>query len=577
SERSETLQSELASFRGQVEAELRQREATLDNLLGEYERNLRLAQEERSRLQEEMATRQAELEARFRAQESALEEDRARALEELDRLQQQQEKEQLIRDQFLSFYSTTRDHLAGLRFPEALAALQEFRSYLDQPSVSGLPGIRRRRPVELFLIDSLERLIAQEQRSAQTDTASLIASADLIVRVSDMVGRADRPFQDGDYEQARELYLSALAEIPAVQLGYERLQAIEASLARRRQEQVASLIAAAGSAYRQEDYQSAVNGYRRALVLLQGERAAAEQMIARIMDSGFRIRSAEEGPASGGEAALVEAQARLAELEATAGDARRQAAELAEARRQIAALEAARTAAERRVAELESTVQRLSASEASQTEMVRLTGELETARTRIRALEAASGAAERRIAELEAARDTTRDRIAELEEARSAAERRVSELERAREAAARRLGELETLNRENEDRAVRLERIRSQYLALTSPGTDSGVSRSALIALLETKVLIQRVLISDPVRSEYPQLYDRFEQYLEALVQEQERATQVAVLRDVEVLLDSLLRQESRGAPPAALEPYRAAPASEPFLRVLEKLERLLR
>ncbi|MBN1835310.1 MAG: hypothetical protein JW820_05630 [Spirochaetales bacterium] len=546
SERSRSLQDELADYRGQVEAVLREREADLDDVLAEYQRNLQVAQEESTRLQQDLAAREAELEARFRAQENALQEDRARALEELEGLRQQQEKEQLIRDQFLSFYSAARDHLAERRFPEALAVLQEFRNYLDQPSMSALPGIRRRRPVEQFLIDSLERLIGQEQRSAQADTTSLIASAELIARVSEMVERADRPFQDGDFEQARELYLGALAEIPAVQLGYERLRAIETSFERRNREEIAALITAAGSAYRRGDYQGAVGGYRRALTLLHGEREAAEAMIARITDSGFRLRSAEQPPGAEGGASLAELQA---------------------ARDRIAELEAARAAAQQRIAELEAAARAAGGQ----------TAQLAEAQRRLSELEAARAAAEGRVAELETARTAAQQRIAELEAARAGAQERIAALEASRNTTQGRLDELQRLRRETEERAARMEQIRGQYLALSSPGTAAGVSRSALITLLETKVLIQRVLISEPVRSQYPELYDRFEKYLVALVEEEERATQVEVLQDVEMLLDELLREEGRATLPETLEPYRFAPASEPFLRVLEKLELLLR
>jgi len=557
SERSRSLESEMVSFRGQVEEELRQREATLNNLIGEYEQNLRAAQSESARLQEELAARQAELEAQYREQETVLQADRARALEQLDRLREQQEKEQLIRDQFLSFYARTRDHLAGGRFPEALSSLQEFRSYLDQPSVSGLPGIRKRRPVELFLIDSLERLIAREERSAGTDTGSLIASADLIARVSEMIERADRLFQDRDYQRARELYLSALAQIPAVELGYERLQEIEALFARRREEQVAALIRGAGSAYREGDYETAVGGYRRALTVLQGEQATAEQMIARIMDSGFRIRSAEQprdlDSGAGPEellAAREQADALLARLEAAELTARQRGEELEAARRRIVQLEAAEAQARARLSELEE------------------------AGRRIPELEAARDAAVRRAEELDAAADDARRRAAELQSARD----RIARLEADAEATGRRLAELQSAERDRQAAGAELEDIRRQYLALSAQAAASAKgASSSLVTLLETKVLIQRVLISEPVRSQYPELYDRFESYLEALVQEQERSTQVAVLRDVETLLDSLIQSSGRQMPVSALEPYRAGPASQPFLRVLDKLELLLR
>ena len=669
-ERIRSVENEMASFRSELQAEIEQREATLNQLTREYEENLGRAREESARLQRELASRQAELEARFREQETALRADRARALEQLESLREQQETEQLIRDQFLSFYARTREHLENRRFSEALGTLAEFRRYLDQPGVSVLPGIRKRRPVELFLIDSLEQLVEQERDSAGTDTESLIASANLISRVSEMVERADRLFQDRDYQRARELYLSAVAEIPAVKIGYDRLREIEDLFAERKTQEVAGLIAGAGSAYRRGDYETAVNGYARALTLLQGQRGAVDEMIAQIMEAGYQLRSAvmaateaerrteeAEGSRELAESLAAELEAarnRIVELEAALGEARERLAELEASRRRIAELESARNSAEQRVAELEAAVQQLTASEATQADLARLAAELEAARGRIRELEAARSVtqqridelevaaaevrrrsaeltaarrrigelerekaqAEQRVEELEAAQSAARQRIGELEKADEEAKKRLAELEAARsriaelETAAvearqraaeleaardeaqqrigqlesagteadKRLAELEEERRERQAAASELQRIRRQYLALSAryEAATDGAS-AALVTLLETKVLIQRVLISEPVRSQYPELYDRFELYLEALVEEQERETRVAVLRDVETLLDSLIREQGPKMPVNTLQIHRTESASPPFLQVLDKLELLLR
>jgi chromosome segregation ATPase len=494
--------------------------------------------------------------------------------------------------------------------------------------------------VELFLIDSLGQLIEQERDGAETDTESLIASANLISRVSEMVERAEPLFQDRDYQRARELYLSAVAEIPAVKLGYDRLREIEGLFAERRNQEVAGLMAGAGSAYRRGDYETAVNGYARALTLLQGRRGTVDEMIAQIMEAGYQLRPAEvaatEAEGKTGDAGvpgelerlgaeLEAARNRIVELEAAQGEARERLTELEAARRRITELDNARSGAERRVAELEAAVQRLTANEATQADLARLTGDLEAARGRIRELESARNVAQQRIDELEVAAaevrrrtaelEAARRRIVELERAKAQAEQRVEELESARRAAQQRIGELETAAAEAQRRAAELEaarsriaeleaagkvaegrlaeleaeqrqrqaaaselqRIRRQYLALTARG-DAGAhgASSALITLLETKVLIQRVLISEPVRSQYPELYDRFELYLEALVEEQERDTQVVVLRDVETLLDSLIREQGRKVPVNTLQLYRTESASQPFLQVLDKLELLL-
>ena len=79
------------------------------------------------------------------------------------------------------------------------------------------------------------------------------------------------------------------------------------------------------------------------------------------------------------------------------------------------------------------------------------------------------------------------------------------------------------------------------------------------------------------MRTQYPELYDRFEVYLDALVQEGARDTRAAVLRDLDTLLDGLIRRQAGPARAEVLRPYASDPSTPAFLQVLDKLELLLR
>ena len=323
------LDAQLLAFRGQADADRAEKERTIAKLQAEYQQTLTQAQAERSRIREESARRQSDLEAGYRQKQIALEQDKAAALAELATLHQQQEKEAFAQDQFLGFYRTAREEIQAGRPAAARQALADFRLYLDQPGLASLPGIMRRRPVELFLIDSLEQLIRGQpgDGGAAQNIQSLTASASLITSVAALVQQGDALFEERGWTQARELYLSALARIPAVQAGYARLGEIEKTFTEQKRKDIVALMAAGNSAYRAGDFDAAVLKYGRGLELLQGERGGVDTLVAQLIDIGAQksaaeaARAAASAPGSSaadaamrarGAAALADMRARLA-------------------------------------------------------------------------------------------------------------------------------------------------------------------------------------------------------------------------------------------------------------------------
>jgi hypothetical protein len=330
------LDAQRAAFRGQADADRAEKERTIAKLQAEYEQTLSQAQAERNRIHEESARRQSDLEAGYRQKQLALEQDTSAALAELATLRQQREKEQLAQDQFLGFYRTAREEIQAGRPEAARQALADFRAYLDQPGLASLPGIVRRRPVELFLIDSLEQLIRAQaaEGSAAQSIQSLAASAGLIASVAALVQQGDALFEERGYTQARELYLSALARIPAVQSGYERLGEIEKTFTDQKKKDIAALMAAGNVSYRAGDFDAAVQRYGRALEALQGERTGVDTLVAQLIDIGAQ-RSAAEAARAG--APAVPVAAAPAPPDAAAQQRARSAAVLADMRARLAA------------------------------------------------------------------------------------------------------------------------------------------------------------------------------------------------------------------------------------------------
>lgn len=235
---------QLESFKRQAEAELDKKEATITTIVEEYEQSLQQAQVERTQLQEELKEKEAELQAQFQAREKALESDRSRIAGELDQIREQRQKEQLVFDQILSSYNRIKQNIRASQYDEALENIDTLNNYLNQESIASLPAIQRRRSVELFIITSLRRLIENERASdpMRQDTASLIASANLLTSISSIVEHADSRFRAGDTTAAQELYLSAIEKIPALETSYAALKEIEESSLEEERERLAEII-----------------------------------------------------------------------------------------------------------------------------------------------------------------------------------------------------------------------------------------------------------------------------------------------------------------------------------------------
>ena len=84
--------------------------------------------------------------------------------------------------------------------------------------------------------------------------------------------------------------------------------------------------------------------------------------------------------------------------------------------------------------------------------------------------------------------------------------------------------------------------------ARASAAADAG-TRESVLSLVQTKVLVQKVLLSDVVLAEYPDLADRLDRYLEALVTESRGDAEIETLRDLDGVLADLAAGEGAVVP----------------------------
>ncbi len=227
------LETELAGIREASDGDVAAQEAAIEAALSEYQESLNVAEQERQTLRASLAERETELEAQFAEREAALSSERETAVELLAELEQQQRQVSLIQDQILSFYTQIRSQLTAGSLEQAEQSLAELRAYLEGDTVAAVPELQRRRQIDLFLVSTLEERLRRTRSARSVDAQGLVESARLIEQVNALTAQAETAFADGSREQARELYVAALSQIPAVQTGYERLTQIETELAAR--------------------------------------------------------------------------------------------------------------------------------------------------------------------------------------------------------------------------------------------------------------------------------------------------------------------------------------------------------
>ncbi len=578
---------QLSAFRQQAEADRVAQEQAAEQLRAEYQRSLSAAQTDRSRIQEEAARKQADLEAGYRQKQLSLEQDKAAALAELETLRRARERETLVLDQFVSFYREVRGEIAANRPEAAAAVLARFRVYLDEPSVTALPVMSQRRPVELFLIGSLEE-IARARAATATDEAasqSLVASAGLVAAVAGLVEQGETLFADRDYAKAREVYLAALAKIPAVQTGTGRLAEIERIADDQGRRAVSALFAEGNTAYLAGDTDLATDRYRRGLEALAADRGIADTLVAQLTQIGaIRERAAAAAAAptitTGGrdEAAdAAERAALLAELAAATAEIERLRAEgtaAASARdAAFAQRDTAATARDAAIAERDAAVAAHGTAVAARDAAI---AERDAAVARASTSSDSDAVARERDAAI-AARDAA---VAERDKA--AAERDAAATVRTAALAAR---DTAIAERDRAVFALATERDRrSSSLADLASFRDRAArvvaanagTRESVLALVQTKVLVQKVLLSDAVLAEYPDLADRLDRYLEALAAESRDGAQLETMRDLDEVLSGLAAGDGSGVPDELVVRRSTAGQQDLLLGILDNLKTLL-
>jgi hypothetical protein len=222
-----TYDSKLAEFRSRLSADTAQKEAALLAQVSGSQATLTQAHSERAQLQ-------AQLEAMTRTAASATGEQKQLAAQ-LASLEASDQREHLVLDQITASYAAAGAAMNASRLDDALGLLGSLAVYLDQASVASLPAVQQRKTVDLFLIDSLEKLVISRRAASQSASgggasASVAPSSPPALSprqtqaLADAIAAGDALFEAGSFAAAVEKYGAGLSLLSDVS-GMERLSA----------------------------------------------------------------------------------------------------------------------------------------------------------------------------------------------------------------------------------------------------------------------------------------------------------------------------------------------------------------
>jgi tetratricopeptide (TPR) repeat protein len=259
---------QLASYRSQAEADRQKSEAALQDLRNQYNTDLAKANADRAQAVSDSRKREADLQAQLQQQTQALQSANAQTQQQLTALTSEKQQEDLVSQQLVGLYSVAQSDIAAKNYTKALTSLQAISSYVNSADVATLPGIAKRRPVDLFIVDSLSSLVQGEIDKSSTNTASLVETANMIRDVRSAVAAADNQLQQGNVAEAETQYTQALSVIPEIQKSYAYFTTRTRDAETARQNALRAGLARAETAFAAGRYPESLAAYRDALAYL---------------------------------------------------------------------------------------------------------------------------------------------------------------------------------------------------------------------------------------------------------------------------------------------------------------------
>ncbi|MGO9308604.1 MAG: hypothetical protein ACLQDL_06230 [Spirochaetia bacterium] len=254
--------SQLAAFKAQADADRKKSESALQDLRSQFNADLAKANADRQQVLADSRQREADLQAQLAQKTQELQSAQAQTQQQLAALTSQKQQEDLVSQQLVGLYTVAQSDIAAKNYPRALTSLQAISSYVNSTEVAVLPGIARRRPVDLFIVDSLTSLVQEQIDKGKVDTASLVDAANTITQVRTLVSSADGLLRAGRVADAEAAYGQALAAIPEIGKSYAYFTTKTRNSEAARQDALRAGLSRAESAYAAGRWADMLAAYR---------------------------------------------------------------------------------------------------------------------------------------------------------------------------------------------------------------------------------------------------------------------------------------------------------------------------
>lgn len=274
-ERLTFYKQKLEEFQKQLEQERLAAEASYAKLRQEYSSTIATLNAERQKIQEEARQREQQLRSSLEqktqdlasaaAQASASLEE---AKKELARIDEQRRAAAAAEDQIAGLYQAIQSSFQNRRFDDALKSINSLKALINDPALSSLPSLQKRRNGDLFALDVMGQMARLEVERSSIDTNLLLAQAEALAAIRSAVQEGRTALQNNNTDGAAAAFQRALNRIPEVTEAHQyfmnrALNDREQSLKR-----ALSALSRASSARNNKDYVTASLAYGETLQAL---------------------------------------------------------------------------------------------------------------------------------------------------------------------------------------------------------------------------------------------------------------------------------------------------------------------
>ena len=224
-----TMQADIEAFKNKSTAALKAKEEELAKAKQIANDILEKANKDKAAIEADTQKREAELTAQFNAEKEALTKETSEATQQLKKLSELQKNEQLVQDQITGSYNNVIASLNEGKYNEAQIGIDNIRKLLDDPNIINLPAISKRKNVELFFLDTLEKEIKQSRARTTTDFSTMTRTAEILIAARKSAELGATAAAEGNQYDAKRYYNEALSSLPQISRAVTNLRIIEAS------------------------------------------------------------------------------------------------------------------------------------------------------------------------------------------------------------------------------------------------------------------------------------------------------------------------------------------------------------